>query len=276
MRGKPCYARSKTTVNSKDLSFDLSNGNSESDLFAKTEYIKMFWVGLMDGDGSVQVNCLRKKSLQYRLIIKLSYLYSNYNMLIEIAKVIGGTVRTINNGKNVIWVVDDKSKVKEIIKIYDTYPPLTSKKICQLAFLKACLIYTSKDKSLTVKSYLINRNLKYNEQLHVIKSNLFFYPPSYFKAWLSGFIEAKGCFSIRKSDTLSFLINQNDDLYLLEAIKNYFEATNKVKKSNGGSYSLEIYNKTVLSKINTHCTSYPLMGEKSVSLKKFKQKLSQI
>jgi len=33
------------------------------------EYIKMFWVGLMDGDGSIQVNHWRKLSLQYRLVI---------------------------------------------------------------------------------------------------------------------------------------------------------------------------------------------------------------
>jgi hypothetical protein len=31
------------------------------------EYIKMFWVGLMDGDGSIQVNHWRYQSLQYRL-----------------------------------------------------------------------------------------------------------------------------------------------------------------------------------------------------------------
>ena len=74
------------------------------------EYIRMFWVGLMEGDGSIQVNHWRKKSLQYRLIIKLSYLPSNYNMLIKIAKVIGGTVR--KSGNFVIWVVDDKKKSK--------------------------------------------------------------------------------------------------------------------------------------------------------------------
>ena len=56
----------------------------------------------MDGDGSIQVNHLRKQSLQYRLIIKLSNLKSNYNMLIEIAKVIGGTVRITGKGKDVI------------------------------------------------------------------------------------------------------------------------------------------------------------------------------
>jgi hypothetical protein len=28
----------------------------------------MFWVGLMDGDGSIQVNHWRNQSLQYRLV----------------------------------------------------------------------------------------------------------------------------------------------------------------------------------------------------------------
>jgi hypothetical protein len=49
----------------------------------------------MDGDGSIQVNHWRKKSLQYRLVIKLKNIKSNYTMLIEIAKVIGGTVRIV-------------------------------------------------------------------------------------------------------------------------------------------------------------------------------------
>ena len=32
----------------------------------------MFWVGLMDGNGNLQINHLHRKSLQYRLIIKLN------------------------------------------------------------------------------------------------------------------------------------------------------------------------------------------------------------
>ena len=66
------------------------------------DYMKIFWVGLMDGDGSIQVNHWRQQSLQYRLVIKLSYLDSNFNMLLNIAKVIGGSVRITNKGKEVI------------------------------------------------------------------------------------------------------------------------------------------------------------------------------
>lgn len=231
------------------------------------EYIKIFWVGLMDGDGSIQVNHWRGKSLQYRLIIKLSNIKSNYNMLIEIAKIVGGTVRITGKGLDVIWVVNSKQEVEKILKIYDTYPPLSSKKICQLAFIKACLTQTS------VETYLLNRNFKYDKQLAIIKSNLDFKLPFYFKGWLSGFMEAEGCFSIRVSNNHSFSIGQNDDFYLISAIKQYFEVTNKVRNPYGKFYSLEVYKKEVLLKIITHCTNYPLLGEKLESLKKFRIRL---
>jgi len=56
----------------------------------------------MDGNGSIQVNHKGKQSLQYKLIIKLSNIKSNYNMLVKIAKIIGGTVRILGKEDNVI------------------------------------------------------------------------------------------------------------------------------------------------------------------------------
>lgn len=244
---------------------DLSAFHLRADNNNYKEYIKMFWVGLIDGDGSIQVNHWRKQSLQYRLVIKLSNLKSNYNMLIEIAKVIGGTVRVTGKGADVIWVVNKKEEIIEIIKIFDTYPLLTSKKICQLEFLKTCLTETS------VEKYLSTRNTKFKEQFAIINANIDFKLPTYFKGWLSGFIEAEGCFSIRKSHAHSFSIGQNDDLYLIEAIKQYFEASNKVRNPYDNFYFLEVYKKEVLAKIAGHCTNYPLLGEKLESLKKFKK-----
>jgi cytochrome c oxidase subunit 1 len=52
------------------------------------DFIEKFWVGLMDGNGNIQIN-INKKKLEYRFIIKLNSLKSNYNMLITIAKTIG-------------------------------------------------------------------------------------------------------------------------------------------------------------------------------------------
>lgn len=248
-------------INDKHNAIDLFDNSSYNN------YIKMFWVGLMDGDGSIQVNHWRNKYLQYRLIIKLSNLKSNYNMLIKIAKVIGGTVRITDKNANVIWVVNNKEMVKEIIKIYNIYPPLTSRLICQLTFLKACLTETS------VESYLFNRNLKYNKQLNILKSNLNFKAPCYFKGWLSGFIEAEGCFSIRKNNNHSFSIGQNNDFYLINGIKQFFGITNKIRNPYGKFYLLEIYKKQILLNIIKHCTNYPLLGEKLESLKKINNEL---
>lgn len=237
------------------------------------EYIKMFWVGLMDGDGSIQVNHWRKQSLQYRLVIKLSYLTSNYNMLIKIAKVVGGCVRITGEGKDVIWVVNKKETIQEIIKIFDIYPPLTSKKICQLKFLKECMLKNSVD------WYLLNRNNKYYNQESIINSDIFVLEngiitlPKYFKGWFSGFVEAEGCFSIRKNNNHSFSIGQNDDLYLLNVIKEYLVATNVVRNPHRNFYFLEIYKKETLNSIIIHFKNYPLLGDKAKSFHKWKQKI---
>ena len=247
-------------LNNKNSTVDFNNNDYNN-------YIKMFWVGLMDGDGSIQVNHWRNKSLQYRLVIKLSNLGSNYNMFIKIAKVIGGTVRRTGKNKHVIWVEDSKENIQTIIKIYDAYPPLTSRIICQLGFLKTCLTETS------VNTYMLNRNFKYNGQLNIIKSNTKFNTPCYFKEWLSGFIEAEGCFSVRENNNHSFSIGQNNDVYLINSIKRFFGLNNKVRNPYGKFYVLEVYKKDVLLNIINHCTNYPLLGEKLKSLEKINQKL---
>jgi len=90
-------------------------------------------------------------------------------MLIKIAEVIGGSVRIAGKGKDVIWVVNKKETIQEILKIFDKYPPLTSKKICQLEFLKTCLLKDSVD------WYLSNRDLKYDNQLAILNSDPVFF-----------------------------------------------------------------------------------------------------
>lgn len=248
----------------------IVNINNENNNFKqisenKDQYIKMFWVGLMDGEGSIQINHWKKKSLQYRFIIKLKNHKLNYDMLVNIAKVIKGTVRIVNNNNEVIWVVDKKETIFNLMYIFDKYPPLTSRLKCQLVFLKACLKYNSID------IYLKKRSLKYSDQLNIVnnfKINSLIIP-SYFPSWLSGFIEAEGCFCIRKKNNHSFSIGQNNDYYLIFAIKQFFNTTNKIRNPYKDFYSLEIYKKDILLKILNHCINYPLLGEKSRSLSKF-------
>jgi hypothetical protein len=223
----------------------------------------------MDGDGSIQVNHWREKSLQYRLVIKLTYDILNYEMLNLIAKHIGGYVRIVN--QDVIWLVNKREDIEEIIKIFLKYPLLTTKKICQLQFLKTCLTKNC------INYYLNNRNNKYDNQANLLITP--FEIPNYFKEWLSGFIEAEGCFSLRKrkSKAHSFSIGQNDDKYLIESVQLFFKATNAVRKRNfyGNFYFLEIYKREVLKRILKHCSNYPLLGEKRISFEKFSLELNK-
>lgn len=73
------------------LCYNNINSSSEKICYKiyNNNYIEKFWVGLMDGNGNIQINMGKKKSLEYRLILKLNSLKSNYNLLINIVKVIG-------------------------------------------------------------------------------------------------------------------------------------------------------------------------------------------
>ena len=226
-----------------------------------SHYIRKFWVGLMDGNGSIQVNHWRYKSLQYRLVIKLKYNIENLSMLNLIKSNIGGNVKVIENNKFIIWVINDRKQIKRIIEIFVSYPPLTSRLRAQLAFMLECFQQNN------VVWYLNARSKKYlNPNLDIIKID-----NNYFNAWLSGFLEAEGCFTIKnKSNNHSFSINQKNDKYILEIIKNHFDIKNEIRKINNKFWFIEIYRKLTLIKIINHCNNYPLLGEKLLSFTKFK------
>jgi hypothetical protein len=217
----------------------------------------------MDGDGSIQVNHWRHKNLQYRLVIKLKFCDENLKMLNLIEKFIGGSVRIIGINKFIIWVVNDKKKINNIIKIFNSYPPITSRLKAQLAFMLECFNKNN------VEWYLNERNNKYNNFNIINQSYNIDY--SYFNEWLSGFIETEGCFSIRKtSNNHSFSIGQNNDKYILEMIKTHFFIKNNIRLINNKFWFIEVYNKLILINIINHCLQFPLLGEKALSLYKFR------
>jgi hypothetical protein len=119
-----------------------------------------------------------------------------------------------------------------------------------------------------VKKYLIDRNSKYLTYKEFFDFSIL---PSYYFYWLSGFIEAEGCFTIRKTSNgcCSFSIGQKGELALLEAIKKYFGASNKITIKNNDFYLLDIYNRASLIQIIYHCSKYPLLGGKFNSFQIF-------
>lgn len=224
-------------------------------------YVQKFWVGLMDGDGNIQVNHFKYKNLKYRLVIKLKYCSENIYMLNLIACHIGGKLKIIGKNKFIVWDVINKKQIKEILKIYEQYPPLTTRIRSQLKFMLKCFEHNN------VLLYLNARNKKYlntNIEIPIIDN-------SYFCQWLSGFIEAKGCFSIRiTKNNHSFSIGINDDKYILDKIISLFNIKNQVRKIDDRFWKIEIYRKLILLNIINHCIQYPLLGEKLLSFNKFR------
>ena len=145
------------------------------------DQLDAFTIGLIDGDGSLQVNHWRNKILQFRLVVKLSDKLFNYEMLCLIASVYGGNVQRVAKGKYIIWSVNDKATFRNtILPLFHKYPPLTSRMHLQLEFFRKFL--ENPDLSL----YFQVRNAKYNNRNNVLP--LFTSIPDYFTNWLAGFI----------------------------------------------------------------------------------------
>jgi hypothetical protein len=225
------------------------------------EYIKKYWVGMMDGAGSLEVNHWRMKNLQYRLVLNLQNNKENIEMLLKIQKIIGGYI--INDPKEitiVTWIINNKIQVEKAIKIFDDYNLITIRKRHQLNFLKENL------KRNDVNWYITERKNKYNNLLNV--SNLT--EVSYFNEWFSGFVEATGYFSLKVQKDNYFRISQKYEINLLLNIIKKFNITTKLREKKNEQYFIEVYKKNILKDLITHFENYPLLGEKKNSLKLFK------
>lgn len=123
-------------------------------------------------------------------------------MLEQVRKSIGGRVNYINNKRGnaqISWTASAKKDVSNILNILEKYPLLSSRKICQLEYAKQCLVNRS------VEYLYKTRGSRYDNQQGLIEQyNKGFNIPHYFGPWLSGFIEAEGCFS--STDSLAVLI----------------------------------------------------------------------
>lgn len=264
------------------LSSSYNNQNLDK-INIENSYIEQFFVGLLEGDGTITTNInSSSKTIRVRFIIALKNEENNQIMLEKIKKIIGGRVVIERKDKYVTWMATSKADINKVLLILSQYPLLTVRKQCQLEFAKNCLLY--KD----VNNFFFNRDNMYNNKkdlLIKLNKNDFIEFPSYFNGWLSGFIEAEGNFSLvfnkkgqlRKS---SFSIGQNDELHILKKIKCYFESNNKMTKDNkklkfrantlnSEYYRFFLYNALSRNLIFKHFEKYPLLGQKKLSYNKF-------
>lgn len=230
------------------------------------DYLKCFFIGLLDGDGSIQVNHWRSKSLQFRIIIKLKNTQDNFDMLTLLRSNLQiGYVIISKKDDFVLFIINNQTQIKVCLDLFKIYTPLTKRLRCQIIFMQSC--FQNRD----ITWYMQNRNLKYFVTLDMINYEVF-----YFEGWLSGFIEAEGCFTLRQnsSNNLSFSIAQKDEKYLMEFIAKKFDINLKVRQNKLNMFSIEIYKKSILNLLFLHLSFNPLLGETNVSFNKFKSCLN--
>lgn len=248
--------------------YSINNLNNK----INSEYIQQFFVGLLEGDGCISVDKPKTyKNVRVRVFISLLNLEKNVSMLNLIKNTIGGRVVIERKNSYVTWIASNKSDLLKVFAILAKYPLLTTRKQCQLEFVKKCLINPASE------NFHEDRNNKYLEQNKFTPNILSL--PFYFKPWLSGFIEAEGNFSLvyhtnGKIRKISFSIGQNTDKFILEMIKFYLESSHTITedKNNPGKfkhYRVSIYGAKSRLILKNHFLEYPLLGNKSISFDKF-------
>jgi len=240
-------------------------------------YIEQFFVGLLEGDGTItsNLNSNKSNSIIIRIVISLKNMPENVFMLNLIEETIGGKVVIERKQNYVTWIASNKNHLQKVFVILGKYPLLTARKQSQLDFALDCI------KQKNISNFIAKRNNKYSNKKFILDNlSKQVNPPSYFASWLSGFIEAEGNFSLvfnakgdlRKS---AFTIGQNDELHILSWIKQYFESNNTIlkdkpkKNGNFNYYRLHLYNAQSRKLLLEHFEKYPLLGYKKVSYLKF-------
>jgi len=194
-------------------------------------------VGLIEGDGWFSIS-KKGKYLMYELGIEMSI--RDVQLIHKIKDMLGvGTVYfrdKEDRSKTVILRVRNKSHLCTIIlPIFDKYPLLSNKQYDYLRFKDAIL-----------------KGLKYSEELDnytrpttPLNSAEYITNVYYFSAWLVGFIEAEGCFSVytpssRLVKVASFDIAQTNGENLIFAISKYLSFTQKIHQDKTNCFKLKV------------------------------------
>nr|YP_004927702.1 hypothetical protein TrlaMp57 [Treubia lacunosa]AEH99752.1 hypothetical protein TrlaMp57 [Treubia lacunosa] len=230
--------------------------------------MKQFFVGLIDGDGSIQVNHWKETILQFRIIMKLKYTEGNHLMLKQLSKVLNIGQIYIQK-QYVLLQIDHKTEIEVVLGILTDYPLLTTNAYTRYLFLRFCFSNRIPRKEYKfMKHFLepVSRKLTSSELINL----------SHFDNWFVGFTTAEGCFCIRLNGSHSFSISQASDHYIMEGIKTKFSLPNQVRliavKNRKPIYLIKTYNRNSLARVidffsRNDITS--LGGEKLLQFHKF-------
>lgn len=190
-----------------------------------------YLVGLFEGDGFFTIT-KKGKYLAYEVGIELSI--KDVQLIYKIKNMLAIGVVSFRNKEQIEMVslrIRNKDHLKKfIVPIFDKYPMFSNKQLDYLRFKNALLSEITYSENLP--EYV--RDSKPINSIESITN------ASYFTAWLVGFIETEGCFSIYKLHkdknyvVASFDVSQKNGEVLLSAIREYlsFTTTLYIDKTN--------------------------------------------
>lgn len=222
----------------------LSNNNIDNSLDLNSDF-KYWFIGFTEGDGSFIIN--KNGYLEF----KVTQSSIDAQILFYIKKELGfGSVR-----------VQDKNNKTHHFRVRD------QKGILKLIYIFNGNLLTEK-KNNQFKLWLEAFNKAYKMDIKLIQSNN---TPTLANAWLSGFSDSEGCFTIsvvKRSETYNqvqvrYILSQKQELELMTKIAALFDGKVSHLKSYDG-YNMTV-NLSKLRKVISYFNSYSLKTKKYIN-----------
>jgi hypothetical protein len=193
-------------------------------------------VGLVEGDGFFILS-KAGKYISYELGMELSI--KDVQLIYKIRDILGIGIVSFRERKGVKMVclrIRNKSHlINYILPIFDKYPMLSNKQYDYLRFREALLSNITFFADLP--KYTRPSGISTMDEKSVLSV-------PYFSAWLVGFVEAEGCFSLYKHTKTgypiaSFDISQTNGEVVIKAIRKYLSFTASVYGDNTSNYRIK-------------------------------------
>lgn len=232
-------------------------------------------VGLFEGDGFFTVT-KKGKYFQCELGIELSI--KDVQLIYKIKKLLGVGIVGFRKRKaiNMVYLRVRKKDhfINNVLPIFDKYPFFSNK---QYDYLR-------------LRNVILSNAVFYDDIPKYTRSSVPFNSiesilnAPYFSAWLVGFIEGEGCFSVYKLDKVedyfvaSFEISQTNGEILILAIRKYLSLTPQVYKDKTDNFKLKVTSVRSLENVIRFINKAPvkLLGNKKLQYLLWIKKLPTI
>lgn len=223
-----------------------------------------FLVGLIDGDGYIQITKTSKGFIAIKLIIglhlrdisTLEYIVS----VLEIGKI---QINKDHKSPNCKWIVN-KTDLQEIL-----FPLFLHHNIFFLT--------STRRSQFDLAMHIFYSNIKLFNLISNLESipTVFELPDSpsdyislkFYCSWLVGFTVAEGSFAIKKNMDACFQLKQRMDLNLFESFKLFFSTKTKIYEEKDKYHQFVLSSKIDIQKVITFFSfsgHHPLVGLKSI------------